>query len=430
MKYEQQSASIQSAIASSQNILIALSKDSDADTIASGLALYLSLVQSKHQVSIATESSIRVGHSQLYGVGQIQDKLPQAGGGNFMITLGGVAVPDPNGGKGDVPSLEKVDYETSGTDLNLVFFVKPGQQFNPTAITPHYQTSFDTIFVLGAADLTALGNMYSSNQQVFSGAQIINIDKNGQNTQFGTINLVDAQSSSLSEIIASMLFDLGMPVDNDTSTNILSGIFANTNNLTGGNIGPDTFMVVAEAMRRGGQRPGAQAVQAAPAPVSQPEPTPVAQPAAAAVAETPTHGTTDTPVAPSSFDFGAVFGGAQPQGGNPLATPQSNFDFAQAFAPQPATPAPEALVPTTVPEPTPVAQPAAAAVAETPTHGTTDTPVMTTIGTEKKIEVAQQDIQPSAEERPSGERAISDDEVVTPEPDWLTPKVFKGSSLG
>lgn len=34
--------------------------------------------------------------------------------------------------------------------------------------------------------------------------------------------------------------------------------------------------------------------------------------------------------------------------------------------------------------------------------------------------------QPSPEERPSGEGVISE----TPEPDWLTPKIFKGSSLG
>lgn len=38
----------------------------------------------------------------------------------------------------------------------------------------------------------------------------------------------------------------------------------------------------------------------------------------------------------------------------------------------------------------------------------------------------QADVQPSPEERPSGERVISE----TPEPDWLTPKIFKGSSLG
>ncbi|MDP3974278.1 MAG: hypothetical protein Q8P92_05605 [Candidatus Daviesbacteria bacterium] len=35
-------------------------------------------------------------------------------------------------------------------------------------------------------------------------------------------------------------------------------------------------------------------------------------------------------------------------------------------------------------------------------------------------------IQPSPEERPAGERVVSE----TPEPDWLTPKIFKGSSLG
>lgn len=41
-------------------------------------------------------------------------------------------------------------------------------------------------------------------------------------------------------------------------------------------------------------------------------------------------------------------------------------------------------------------------------------------------QINQADVQPSPEERPSGERVVSE----TPEPDWLTPKIFKGSSLG
>ena len=40
--------------------------------------------------------------------------------------------------------------------------------------------------------------------------------------------------------------------------------------------------------------------------------------------------------------------------------------------------------------------------------------------------VGDDSIQPSPEERPFGERVVSE----TPEPDWLTPKIFKGSSLG
>ena len=42
-------------------------------------------------------------------------------------------------------------------------------------------------------------------------------------------------------------------------------------------------------------------------------------------------------------------------------------------------------------------------------------------------EQAIQQPRPSHEERPSGERVVSESEV---EPDWLTPKVFKGSSIG
>lgn len=320
MKYDSQVDELKKLLPTAKNIVIGLPANCSVDHLAAGLALYLSLEQRQKEVNIVTEGPILVGHTNLFGVGQIQNKLPQTEGGNLTITLSGVAAAD-----GTVPTLEKLDWYTAGTDLNLVFHVLKGQRFEPTQITPHYQGSgFDLIFVLGSATLNNLGVIYQNNKQAFEGVHIVNIDRDQANTHFGSTNIIDAASSSLSEMVTYLLQSLQLPIDGDLSTNILNGIFAATAALTSNNVSADTFQAVAEALKGGGQRPQtAGLVQ----PSTQPQ----------AVGQSST-----LPIQPM------VFQTAEKQ-----------------------------------PEPT-----------------------------------------PSAEEKPTGEGVFSEGEVVSPEPDWLTPKVF------
>ena len=148
---------------------------------------------------------------------------------------------------------------------------------------------------------------------------------------YGQVNLVDAQSSSISEIVATILFDLQLPVDGDISSNIVSGIYTATNNLQNGSLGADTFMVIAESMKRGGKKPG------------------------------------ETPI--------------------PIPTPAPAIvsDLFSQFITQPAGgPSPE----------------------------------------------KQPDYQPSPEEAVMGEGLGGGEQVINPEPDWLTPKVYKSGNIG
>lgn len=328
MKYEAQILEISSLISGSKNILIALPSEANVDHLAAGLALFLSLEQSGKSPSVATEGVIKVGHSHLFGVGQIENKLPQTEGGDFILTLGGVATSD-----GKVPAVAKMDYYPSGTDLNLVFRVVPGAKFEPTHITPRFDGGgFDLIFTIGASSLEKLGKIYISNQQVFNGVNIINIDNSLENTKFGKVQIVDPEVSSFSEIVAQILPSLALPFENDIATNTLSGIFAATSNLQGNNVTADTYSVVASAIRVGGKRP-----------IEQPAENPVNMP----WINTPTQ---PTPTPPSADNF-------------------------------------------TVP------------------------PVVS--------DNNQPPVSAMTEETPSGEAA-----TTTPEADWLTPKIFKGSSIG
>lgn len=251
MKYDSALNELKQLLPSTQSILIALPKNSDVDILAAGLALYLSLTQAGKDAKIVTEEVIKVSHTNLFGVDKIQGSLPASNSGDFVITLGGVATPD-----GKVPTAEKMDYYTTGSDLNLVVRVLPGQKFEPTSVTPHYEGGgFGLIFVLGAQNLDNLGAIYSSNQQLFTNGQIINLDNKAANNQFGKTNILDTQASSLCEIVGQILPDLSLPLQGDIATNLLTGIFASTNNLQNGSVGADTYEVVAQAVRAGGQKP-------------------------------------------------------------------------------------------------------------------------------------------------------------------------------
>lgn len=360
MKYQAELAQVQKLLPNAQNILIALPADADIDALASGLALYLSLEQVNKKVSIVTEGVIKVEHTHLFGVGQIQNQLPKLEGGDFILTIGGVATLD-----GKVPAVEKMDYYPTGNDLNLVFKVVPGQKFEPSHITPKFSSGgFELIFILGASSFQSLGSIYQNSSQVFSGVHIVNINNQQNIAPFGATNVIDTQASSLSEIVAQVLSTLGIPLEGDMATNIINGIFEATDNLSAGNISADTYEVVALALRNGGQKPLSNIAQpnfeaVVPSMPSQPQPAP----------------------SPYPVDLSKIFNA-------PVSPVQDNF-----------------IVP-------PV-------ISSTRTYQSG-----TSYGIEQKV-----DAQPIAqEEMPVGEGV----ETVSPEADWLTPKIFKGgkSSLG
>lgn len=273
-KYDQQLGNLKDQISSSANIAIILPASANVDKLASGLALGLSLEKlAGKKVSIISESTIKVSHTNLFGIDKVSAVLPQVSGGNLTITLGDVVAAD-----GTVGALEKLDWYPEGPNLNLVFHVLAGQKFEPSKIEPHYSAgSFNLIFILGAASLNELGTLYSSNAQVFQGATLINIDTNSANSQFGQINIVDSAASSLCEIIYQLLPSLGLTLDGDIATNILTGIYEATTSLSV-NVKPDTFISIGQLMQAGGKVPGV------PTPVI---PAPVPVPALSAVSPSP-----------------------------------------------------------------------------------------------------------------------------------------------
>lgn len=372
MKYDAQVVGLKSSLPSARSVLIALPTGADIDKLASGLALYLSLEHQGKEVTIVCEDTLRVGQAHLFAIDRIKQSLPSTGNiGNLVLSLEGVEIIEENG-KLTPKALEKLDWysDRNGT-LNLVFHVLPGQTFQPAKIVPKYQGGgFDAIFVLGVQNLTNLGHVYNQNPQLFSNSHVVNVDYQQGNSNFGQTNIVDS-TSSVSEILTHLMPDLGLFIDGDIATNLLAGIFEATSNLTNDKAGPDTFNAVANNLRAGGRKPQSQ----------------VNAPEGAGLnlnSFMPQHNAQPAP-APA-----------------PIGFPQIPVD--QPTSPQPPAPNPVMASNPFIPQPE-IFQPS-----------------------ENQFQPASNVANtPSPEERPAGEATNSEGSEF--EPDWLTPKIFKGTSI-
>lgn len=85
-------------------------------------------------------------------------------------------------------------------------------------------------------------------------SQIINIDNSMENQSFGEVLVLDTQSSSLSEQIEWIISGLGLDIDIDVAQNLLSALSFATNNFQDPNTTPSAFAIAASLMEKGAVR--------------------------------------------------------------------------------------------------------------------------------------------------------------------------------
>lgn len=208
------------------------------DIVASATSLYLSLTQKGINIILACESDINF---DLVGSEKFQKSL-SAPGDNLVISF-----PYVDG------SIDKIDYRIENDRFNLIIIPREkGKKLATNQVNFYYTGgNFDFLIILNAPNLNALGSLYNDNTELFQGREIINIDRHFTNENFGTINIVKKNISSLSELIYLILKEGGLPIDKDIATNLFSGIASATNNFTSFSTNADTFQSAAELLRQG-----------------------------------------------------------------------------------------------------------------------------------------------------------------------------------
>ncbi len=208
------------------------------DAIASATALYLGLVKIGKTVALVNSQSVQ---SDLVAADKFQSELVTSGD-NLVISF-----PYTDG------AIDKVDYNIQGNNFNLIITPRQGYPKMQSNQVKYSYTGgmLDFVIVIDSPALSSLGTLYTENQAMFQGREIVNIDRHLTNAFFGTINMVNKTSSSVSELILNILQELKLEIDKDMATNLYAGIAAATNNFTSYSVNADTFEHIAILLRMG-----------------------------------------------------------------------------------------------------------------------------------------------------------------------------------
>lgn len=224
-------------------VAICVSVQPTTDSLAASLALYLGLSKMGKNVSVAASAPIPA-QLPLIAKEKIQNKLG-AGGDSLVVSF-----PYVEG------AIDKITYTIEDGFFNLLIAPKENAyKVNPKEVKYTYTGGkIDAIITVDAPALNYLGDLYSTHQQEFAGRDIVNIDRHITNTNFGTINLVEKNASSTSEIILRLLQALSVEITPEIATNLYMGIRAATNNFTAYSVNAETFENSALLLKAGASK--------------------------------------------------------------------------------------------------------------------------------------------------------------------------------
>jgi len=224
------------------SILILLPTDPVFDEVAAGLALYLSLTQSKKEVTVACPSPMLVEFNRLVGVNRISTDV---GSKNLIIRF-----------KGYQPeNIEKVSYDIENKEFKLTVIPKEG------FIAPN-QSQLDiaysglvaqAVILVGGEGEQSYPALIQSSELAAAKIVFLGIQAPRFSPQRSLISFA-RPVSSVTEIVASLLKESGLILDADIATNLLLGIELASNNFTLSGVSADTFQLVADLVKIGGKR--------------------------------------------------------------------------------------------------------------------------------------------------------------------------------
>lgn len=231
-------ARITESISKLSSGIIIIPPNSSVDTIASATSLYLSLTKIGKTVSLVCSSPIK---AQLTGADKFQNSFTTSGD-NLVVSF-----PYTDG------AIDKVDYNIKDSAFNLIISPRQGfPKLNPNQVKFKYAGgTIDFIIVIDTPSLNALGQIYTDNQTMFQGREIINIDRHLTNGFFGSVNFVNKSASSISELILKIIQSFNAQIDKDIASNLYSGLLAATNNFTSYSVNAETFETASTLLKLG-----------------------------------------------------------------------------------------------------------------------------------------------------------------------------------
>lgn len=226
------------------SIFIVFGGNVTVDHVGAALALFLTFKKAGFDALVASPSEMRAEFTYLVGL----DKVGRTIGNRNLV----ISFKDYQPG-----SVDKVSHNDDvGDKFELTIQPKSGHKAPDPSKIDYYFTGAqaDLIFIIGTARFEDLGSLYESETNLFHDTPTVIINKH-QNTAYGSINIVDSNASSLCELTAEVLENLGYPAEGDIASNLLSGIDFATNRFQNPVISADAFTVAGKLLASGGKRP-------------------------------------------------------------------------------------------------------------------------------------------------------------------------------
>ncbi len=142
-----------------------------------------------------------------------------------------------------------------GKKPTLVCDDSPPEKLQYLPLIDHLQRKVDTrqeydlLIALDCGDERRMGNAYHNlNQQDLP---VLNIDHHITNTYFGSINLIDPQSNSTTEILAELLPHLDVQITPDLAMSLLTGLVTDTLGFRTSSVTAKTLKIASNLMDAG-----------------------------------------------------------------------------------------------------------------------------------------------------------------------------------
>ncbi len=228
-------------IKQAHHILLVTGREPNNDQLSAMVALDLILQRTGKQVSAIITGDLPKA-KQILDIKGISRDL--TGIRDFIIRLDTKNV-----------EVDKLRYETNEDNLEVIISPFSGN-FNAQDATFDYGAyKFDLVIVLGASQISRIDKILEDNPTIFDGLHLINIVSHSSNENYGSVNYVEPQASSVSEMLVGIIESVaqGM-IDYHVATAILTGIMAATKGFTGPNTTAKSLTIAAQMMSAGAKQ--------------------------------------------------------------------------------------------------------------------------------------------------------------------------------
>jgi phosphoesterase RecJ-like protein len=116
-------------------------------------------------------------------------------------------------------------------------------------VSTKVEGSFDLVVSLDCSDPGRMGEAGTISR--VDSVPLINIDHHVTNLFFGTVNLVDVNAVSTTQIVHQLALALGVSIDKDIAFCLLTGLVTDTRGFRTSNVGPDVLEIAVQLMEAG-----------------------------------------------------------------------------------------------------------------------------------------------------------------------------------